>query len=335
VHYKGADASVFEEYVAEMVSFAKAWGLSRCYLQIYNPTDAPVFAASSVASNFLDPLHAANIEAGFLAYINQKDTDWDRSDPLRDVAAYIKEVEKAASGGGMIKAVAFDKEDLGSMGATLSEKITSMRQSGIISATLELGYAGSASLFSQEDQPAVQNLCPELYWYGELAPHHDAAGTWDCSQDCVTAMPCFSGPCVSTPYRAALNKPADMVDAMAAHLQNNGLTQHVAANGRAPGRTVWALLSLEHLAGCCPERVYGPKDECGTFDGFALWDRDSFLEMLDKFATHYGFNTTVPMPIGLYEFQFIPPHWRDPKISADAITAQTTSMASPTECLPQ
>ena len=48
-----------------------------------------------------------------------------------------------------------------------------------------------------------------------------------------------------------------------------------------------------------------PKDDvCGTFDGFAYWNWESFLDMCTLFAHKYGVNQ-----VGIYESQFIPPSW--------------------------
>jgi len=340
VQYKGQDYETFAQYVAEQIDFAVKWRINRVYLQIYPPnstaTPAAAFSPENVAKHFLDPLAAAGIEGAFLAYINQKDTGWDRVKPLEDVAGYIQRVEEASARGGTISAVSFDKEDLGAMGDTLSDRITTMKASGIMRESLRVGYAGAWSLMTTaaSEQPGVQELFAEMYWYGELMPHHYTTGSFSCGVDCVTAMPCFSEGCVTSIYRGALNRVSDMLEVLAAKISAHaGLSTAMSAQGRTPSHEVYALFSLEHLGGCCPERVYGPKDECGTFDGFALWDRDKFLELLDRLADNYGFTAANPMPIGLYEWQFIPPHWRDPSLSAQPVVQASASMATPYQCL--
>lgn len=344
--YNGADQDLFKKYVGQMISFAKAWKFSRVYLQISPPTSnngapaAPVYEPASVAATFLDPIAAAGIEPAFLAYISKKDCPWDRNDPLSDVAAYIKQVEGNASvSGTTIKSLVFDKEDLHDMAATLSAKITTMKANGDMTNDLRVGYAGGWNLFgtAASDQPAVQELFPELYWYGELSPHFAAAGSYDCSKDCVDAMPCFSAPCVNSPYRTYVNQPTLMNEFINSVLSKDHITSFMQATSRATGadaRVIWALLSFEHLSGCCPERYYGPKDQCGTFDGFALWTRKKFLDFLEEFAQKYGFTPETPMPIGMYEWQFVPPHWMDPALEADEakVMIETVSGATPTKC---
>jgi len=199
---------------------------------------------------------------------------------------------------------------------------------------LKVGYAGGWSLITTEasEQPGVQELFPEMYWYGELMPYYTKQHTFKCDVDCVTAMPCFSPACVSTVYRSGLNQPHNMLETIAAKIDADGASVAMTAAGRTPARDIYALFSLEHLSGCCPERVYGPKSECGTFDGFALWDRDHFLSLLDLMADKYGFTAQNPMPIGLYEWQFVPPHWRDPSLSAAPVTQETKSTATPFKC---
>jgi len=348
IAYDGAtDTAQFAAYTSEMVSFAKGWKVRRAYLQIYNPVnnDDPtkprtIYKPDIVAANWLDKLDEAGIEAGFQAYINKKDSGWNRADPLSAVVDYIAQVEAASERNASIVGLSFDKEDLGdTSGDQLSDIVKAMQATpkgtpGHMSKALNVGYAGAASLFSQVGQPYVKNLFPELYWYGELSPHHQTANppSFDCNQDCVTAMPCFSKPCVTSPYRTSMNNPSDMVATITQKLAAVSLSKHVFANARDSNREIYGLLSLEHLSGCCPERVYGPKDECGTFDGFALWDRDKFLDMLEAFAESYGFTQEHPMPIGLYEWQFVPPHWRDPALSASPVTALATSGATPTKC---
>ena len=84
-----------------------------------------------------------------------------------------------------------------------------------------------------------QELFAEMYWYGELMPHHAATGSFDCSRDCVTAMPCFSTACVSTIYRGALNSVQEMAGILADKISaHNGLATAMSAQGRTPSHEV-------------------------------------------------------------------------------------------------
>ena len=93
---------------------------------------------------------------------------------------------------------------------------------------------------------------------------------------------------------------------------------------------LWII--VKHLAGCCPERAYGPGNSCGTFDGLSLWNKASVLELFESFALAAGFNATTPMPIAVYEFQFIPPHLIDPSLSAKPVLKESDSSAVPLAC---
>ena len=97
-------------------------------------------------------------------------------------------------------------------------------------------------------------------------------------------------------------------------------------------RTIWSMFSFEHLAGCCAERAYGPGNSCGTFDGLALWTKDKVLALFQAYAMQAGYNSTVPMPIAVYEFQFIPPHLRDPALSSAPVLKGSVSSAVPLMC---
>ena len=68
------------------------------------------------------------------------------------------------------------------------------------------------------------------------------------------------------------------------------------ASSRDPSKkTIYGMLSIEHLSGCCTQRAYGPGNSCGTFDGFSLWKQETFLAYMDALAQNYGFNTDNPM----------------------------------------
>ena len=97
---------------------------------------------------------------------------------------------------------------------------------------------------------------------------------------------------------------------------------------------VWPMFSLENLSAtsgdpgartCIAyEAGYGPDalknknppeklDVCGTFDGFAYWSWDKFLETMMLFAHRYmradDGNVLEGATVGVYESQFIPPEW--------------------------
>ena len=100
--------------------------------------------------------------------------------------------------------------------------------------------------------------------YGELAPGHETKGFFTCSTDCVTAMPCFSASCVTTPYRKYVNQPTELLNSIILpHLKQQGLSgskgMDAASLSRTQGRTIWSMFSFEHLAGCCPERAFGKR----------------------------------------------------------------------------
>jgi len=346
----GNDEAVFIEYTARMVAFAQAWKIERVMLQVFSPNSTyhgpySVFSPESVAEHFVNKCLAAGIVPGIVGYARPKDTGWPRDDPLGAIAAYVQQVDAASQGKVPGKSCAvcsltFDSEDLGPLGGdNLNAKILSLKTTGKMSQDVQVGFAGSYNLFStaKETLPDVNEFFPELYWYGELMPHHWTAGTLDCTLDCVFQSPCFSEACVTTPYRAQLNNPKGMLDVVNEHLEAANIAKYTKQSARDSVHTIWALLSLEHLSGCCPERQFGPQDICGTFDGFALWDRDAFLEFLEQFAVDNGFSKDTPMPIGLYEWQFIPPHWSDPAYSkgASPVTARGVADAThtPSKCI--
>lgn len=347
----GSNSKVFAQYVTSLVNFCIDWKFSRCFLQIFNPkstTTKPntAFAPELVAKYFVQPLLAAKIEAGFVAYARSKDTGWNREAPLLDISKYVKLVEAKLvpsssssrdSAPGHVCCLAFDHEDLG--GLDVSNKVKSLKKSGEMWSDMQVGYAGGASLLSAPPSmdEGVTDLYPELYWYGELAPGHETKGFFVCSTDCVTAMPCFSSSCVTTPYRKYVNQPRELLDTVVMpHLAQQGLAGNKGlfsgSLSRSSGRTIWSMFSFEHLAGCCPERAYGPGNSCGTFDGLSLWNKASVLELFESFALAAGFNATTPMPIAVYEFQFIPPHLIDPSLSATPVLVESDSSAVPLAC---
>ena len=77
--------------------------------------------------------------------------------------------------------------------------------------------------------PHIQDLYPELYWYGELAPSFNEHGTYNCATDCVDAMPCFSSPCVQSIYRSHINDPQGMLRALVPYLEKSGMDKFIHA----------------------------------------------------------------------------------------------------------
>ena len=340
----GSNSKVFDEYVESLVEFCIAWKFSRCFLQLYNPSSTTTkahtaFKPSSVAQKFVQPLVQVGIEAGFVAYARPKDTGWDRTDPLGDIAKYLQQVEAELTIPGHVCCLAFDHEDLGALAKDVGNKVMALKNKKGMWEGMQVGYAGGASLLSMEPtlEKGITDLYPELYWYGELAPGHETNGFFTCSTDCVTAMPCFSRSCVTTPYRKHVNDATGLVEQVVLpHLQQQGLGGSAGFDAASPsrqaGRVIWSMFSFEHLAGCCVERALGPQNTCGTFDGLALWDKKSVLELFEAVAQAGGFNSTTPMPIAVYEFQFIPPHLRDTSLPALPVLAESKSSASPLQC---
>ena len=343
----GDNTDIFKQYIGSLVSFCINWKFSRCFLQIYNPTALngnkahTAFAPATVAKYFVQPLLDVNIEPGFVAYARPKDTGWDRAAPLTDIAKYVQSVEASLKKGttGHVCCLAFDHEDLGTMAKDVSKIILSLKQSKLMWSNMQVGYAGGASLLSMPNdvEPGITDLYPELYWYGELAPGHESKGFFTCSTDCVTAMPCFSASCVTTPYRKYVNQASNLLQkVIVPHLIQQGLGGSKGMNADAAskqkGRQIWNMFSFEHLAGCCPERAFGPGNSCGTFDGLALWNKKDVLELFELYAQNAGYNSTFQMPIAVYEFQFIPPHLRDVSLSAAPVLVESASSAVPLLC---
>ena len=213
VQGSGTDVDTFREYVGQMVETGKAWNFTRVYLQVFTPSSYSVFDAENVAQYFLDPLGDAGIEAAFVAYLNPKDCGWDRTDPLSDLASYISNVEAKSAGGYSIAAVSSDHEDLGALGPVFSDQVLALKKAGALSADIKMGYAGACSLFSTDLslEPGVEELFPEMYWFGELMPNYYKTHKFDCAVDCVDSMPCFSAPCVNSPYREYVDDPTNLV----------------------------------------------------------------------------------------------------------------------------
>ena len=355
IQTSGSDEAVFVQYVQSLVAFCIDWKFSRCFLQLYNPTSTTtkphtVFAAASVATHFVQPLIDANIEAGFVVYARPKDTGWSRAAPLKDIATYVQLVDAAltkttgttgttgTTANSHVCCLAFDHEDLGTLAKEISDLVLSLKNTGVMWKGMQVGYAGGVSLLSMppDTEPGITDLYPELYWYGELAPGHETQGFFTCSTDCVTAMPCFSASCVTTPYRKYVNQPTELLNTVILpNLKQQGLSGGKGMDASSLSRTkrtIWSMFSFEHLAGCCAERAYGPGNSCGTFDGLALWTKDKVLALFQAYAMQAGYNSTVPMPIAVYEFQFIPPHLRDPALSSAPVLKGSVSSAVPLMC---
>jgi hypothetical protein len=361
----GSNDKIFIQYVQSLVEFCIDWKFQRCFLQLYNPKSTTTkphtsFEAASVATHFVQPLLKAGIEAGFVVYARPKDTGWDRKAPLTDIAKYIQEVEavlkvkkngigaskskeesEGTSGddGNHVCCLAFDHEDLGALAKDVSSNILSLKKNGLMWNGMQVGYAGGASLLSMSGdmEPGITDLYPELYWYGELAPGHEKNGFFTCTTDCVTAMPCFSSSCVTTPYRQYVDQPDELLNrVILPHLKKNGLGgtdgMYASSLSRSKGRVIWSMFSFEHLAGCCPERAFGPGNSCGTFDGLALWTKQKVLDLFQAYSIKAGYNSSVQMPIAVYEFQFIPPHLRDTSLSNDPVLKKSVSSAVPLLC---
>ena len=64
-------------------------------------------------------------------------------------------------------------------------------------------------------------------------------------------------------------------------------------------------------------------DTCGTFDGFALWSWNQFADFINKYAENPLKNGEALPQIGIYEWQFVPPHWKV-GIDINAINTKTT-----------
>lgn len=331
--------SLFDSYVTEMVSYAIAWRLTRVYLQISPPESYTIYEPSKVVARFVKPLATAGIEPAFLTDIHPSDTAWPQSTDgipgFNAVIAYINNVNQAARnanciGGDQfctIRGLVFDKEDLGAAGIHLSQWVATMKANGTITAGLSVGFAGGTSLVNPvASDTGITSYFPELYWYGDLGP--GAAGTASCNCDlsCINAMPCFNKPCVQTLYRTHLNDPDALLQALQPIMKSAGITSGLEKQaGSASNTSVWPLIAIGHLSGCCPERAYGPKNECGTFDAFGLWSAEKFLEYLQKLAVSLGYTQSDPLPIVIYEWQFVPPHWRNHSLSANPVLAEAVS----------
>lgn len=67
-----------------------------------------------------------------------------------------------------VHSLTFDSEDLGALGGdALDAAIAKLKDSGAMCKDLQVGFAGSYSLFSQEPSKMtnVNELFPELYWW--------------------------------------------------------------------------------------------------------------------------------------------------------------------------
>ena len=90
------------------------------------------------------------------------------------------------------------------------------------------------------------------------------------------------------------------------------------------GKAVIPMFSFEGLSSnnCFATHynagVKNVSDICGTFDGFFFWQWETFTEFLMYFADAFGVGE-----VGIYDLQFIPPHWFDNKAFGpnDACTA--------------
>lgn len=59
-------------------------------------------------------------------------------------------------------------------------------------------------------------------------------------------------------FRQYINDPEGMNSAVASYAVKRSIAESMLAASRDPpgtGHTKWAMFSLEHLSGCCPERV--------------------------------------------------------------------------------
>ena len=159
-------------------------------------------------------------------------------------------------------------------------------------------------------------VMPETYWYmNETTPCTGSAYQ-------LKNMPEICTTNIS--YRKLVNKPAEFVNWLmtssrcGADTSMNGLLKNI----QSYPDVFWPMFSLENLSmgtgavkclaseffPCSSKTDCGKKGAkpqlCGTFDGFAYWDWDQFYMFYVYFA-----NVVGAKQIGIYEAQFVPPHW--------------------------
>lgn len=122
-------------------------------------------------------------------------------------------------------------------------------------------------------------------------------------------------------YRVFKDKPISFLkywqSASYCSPENKDHLKNLRSNIEKDKEKIWAMFSFENLsrnspASNCLAYNYaksGAKPQvCGTFDGFSHWQWDKFELFMEAFKlAYYGDQKNVVL--GLYESQFIPPHW--------------------------
>lgn len=186
----------------------------------------------------------------------------------------------------------------------------------------KIGFAkglNNGPVVDNSNVPLTNMVMPETYWYmNELAPCGGSP-----QQEIKLPPACTTG----TSYRDFMNLPAEYVHFLltSGRCGADKSTSAFLDNVKAYKDVMWPMFSFENLSmktddnktlPCLASEFFpctskddcssaGAKpDVCGTFDGFAYWDWDKFY----MFLTYFAYSVGVTQ-VGIYEAQFIPPHW--------------------------
>jgi hypothetical protein len=253
---------------------------------------------------------------------------------LSQAISYVGKVNARIASGQRLEAFVFDGEDAGDYASGCGFSVAQQANKTYGGQIKEFGYAKALQAgvvcypngaTSKGDcptgsEPVSSMVFPETYWFMN--------DLWPCtgSSPQLASRPpvCTS----QTSYQRFKNQPVGffnyLLEADRCGYGSNGLVS-LRLNLEGPyGDKIWPMFSLEKLSAVAdPTMPGGPSsclamaytggavdpntgwpvqsDTCGTFDGFATWEWNSFLEFISLFAYQLGASK-----VGIYEAQFLP-----------------------------